>query len=53
MNKKKVYATRKCLRTMKGHSSSVPSVVFSPDGKYIASRSADDTIKIWGNPDDR
>ncbi|MHA1819133.1 MAG: WD40 repeat domain-containing protein, partial [Promethearchaeota archaeon] len=30
-----------------GHSSSVSSVCYSPDGKYIASGSYDKTIKVW------
>jgi WD40 repeat protein len=31
-----------------GHSKSVCSVAFSPDGTKIISGSFDDTIKIWG-----
>ena len=30
-----------------GHSDAVRSVSFSPDRKYIASGSADDTVKLW------
>ncbi len=30
-----------------GHSKSVNSIAFSPDGKYLASGSADSTIKLW------
>jgi len=32
---------------LEGHSSSVNSVVFSPDGKTIASGSDDNTVKLW------
>ena len=30
-----------------GHTDSVNSVAFSPDGKYIASGSYDNTVKVW------
>ena len=33
--------------TLSGHSYSVNSVAFSPDGQYLASGSWDTTIKIW------
>ncbi|MBD2184912.1 serine/threonine-protein kinase [Aerosakkonema funiforme] len=33
--------------TLTGHSNSVNSVAFSPDGQTLASGSFDDTIKIW------
>lgn len=33
--------------TLKGHSSDVNSVAFSPDGKFLASGSDDNTIKLW------
>lgn len=33
--------------TLKGHSSDVNSVAFSPDGQFLATGSDDKTIKIW------
>ena len=35
------------LHTLTGHTSSVNSVVFSPDGKTIASGSGDGTVLLW------
>ncbi|MEH2135702.1 nSTAND1 domain-containing NTPase, partial [Nostoc sp.] len=35
------------VNTLEGHSSGVYSVVFSPDGKTLASGSYDNTIKLW------
>jgi|GEM_PF-7133685 len=34
------------LRTLAGHSDWVWSVVYSPDGRYLASGSVDNTIKL-------
>ena len=40
-------ATERELRTLTGHSDVVRSVVYSPDGRYLASGSDDDTLTIW------
>ncbi|MDZ7956222.1 WD40 repeat domain-containing protein, partial [Nostoc sp. DedQUE09] len=41
------------ISTLTGHSNSVNSVVFSSDGKTLASASVDNTIKLWNlNLDD-
>ncbi len=39
--------TPRVLHTLKGNTSAVYSVVFSPDGKRLASASHDQTIKVW------
>ena len=40
-------------RILKGHTSGVLSVVFSPDGRTLASGSVDDTIRLWNANTDR
>ena len=40
-------STGKELHTLKGHTSRVTSVSFSPDGTRIASGSDDNTIRLW------
>ncbi|MBR0046023.1 MAG: hypothetical protein IJP75_03945 [Bacteroidaceae bacterium] len=44
---KKNVETGTAIRILEGHTSSVYSASFSPDGKRIVSASNDKTIRIW------
>ena len=46
-SKGKDFFKGKLIKTLRGHSHSVRSVTYSPDGKCLASGSNDETIKIW------
>lgn len=44
------FETCSIVRTLKGHSNRITSLVFSPDGRWLISGSSDQTIKTWDIP---
>lgn len=44
-----VIAVEKPVAELKGHTGSVASIAYSPDGKLLATASADKSIKLWGS----
>ena len=40
-------ATREEVRWLRGHTNTIWALAFSPDGKTLASGSADQTVKFW------
>ncbi|MBN2560503.1 MAG: protein kinase [Phycisphaerae bacterium] len=45
--KKRVPASRRCIRTFEGHTGEVTSVCLSSDGRWALSGSKDRTLRLW------
>ncbi len=44
------FATLEIITTLTGHHGAVERLIFSPDGQYLFSSSADGTVRTWGLP---